>query len=209
MMEKTEVDMEELKRSKLFADCSDEALERLLGSACRRQECPAGRRIFNAGDPCRALMVLVEGEAEAKMTGEEGREVVVEHLKAPVLLAPALLFAAANRVPVEVNAVSDCVIWHINRETFFVLLQQEPSVLRAYLEVLSNRGQFLSGKMRSFAVNSLRNRVLEYLDSHGSITSVTSAAQELSATRPSLSRILADLLDEGLVFKYEKTYRKV
>ncbi len=203
MMEK-----EELKRSKLFADCSDEALERLLDSACRRQECPAGRRIFNAGDPCRALMVLVEGEAEAKMTGEEGREVVVEHFKAPALLAPAILFAAANRVPVEVNAVRDCVIWHINRETFFVFLQQEPSVLRAYLEVLSNRGQFLSSKMRNFAVNSLRNRVLEYLDTHGSITSVTKAAQELSATRPSLSRILSNLLDEGLVTKVKKAYRK-
>ena len=65
--------MEELKRIKLFAGCSDESLERLLESPCRRQDYPAGRRMLNPGDPCRALMVLVEGQAEARMMGEEGR----------------------------------------------------------------------------------------------------------------------------------------
>jgi hypothetical protein len=51
--------MEELKRVKLFAGCSDESLERLLENPCRRQDYPAGRRMLNPGDPCRALMVLV------------------------------------------------------------------------------------------------------------------------------------------------------
>ena len=61
--------MEELKQTKLFAGCSDEALERLLKKPCRRQKYPAGRRMFDAGDPCRALMVLVEGQAEARIMG--------------------------------------------------------------------------------------------------------------------------------------------
>jgi len=200
--------MEELKRIKLFAGCSDEALERLLNQPCRRQEYPAGRRMLNPGDPCRALMVLVEGQAESRMSGEEGRELLVEHLKAPMLLAPAFLFATPNIIPVEVTAMTDCAVWHINREAFFEFMQQEPTVLKAFLEVLSNRGHFLSKKMRTFAVNSLRNRVLEYLDANGSITSVATAAQKLGATRPSLSRVLSEMLDEGLVIKDEKGYRK-
>lgn len=201
--------MEELKQIKLFAGCSDEALERLLSQPCRRQEYPAGRRMLNAGDPCRALMALVEGQAESRMSGEEGREVLVDRLKAPMLLAPAFLFATPNIVPVEVNAITDCVVWHINREAFFEFLQQEPTVLRAFLEVLSQRGHFLSGKMRTFAVNGLRNRILEYLEANGSITSVADVAQQLGATRPSLSRVLSDMLDEGLVIKDEKGYRKL
>ena len=201
--------MEELKRIKLFAGCSDESLERLLEGPCRRQDYPAGRRMLNPGDPCRALMVLVEGQAEARMMGEEGREVLVDRLKAPMLLAPAFLFAASNIVPVEVNAVTDCVVWHINREAFFEFMQHEPTVLRAFLEVLSNRGHFLSGKMRTFAVNGLRNRIIEYLESHDSITSVAIAAQQLGATRPSLSRVLSEMLDEGVITKDTKGYRKV
>lgn len=201
--------MEELKKLKLLANCSDESLEWLLAQPCRRQQYAAGKLILRAGDPCRSLMVLVEGEAEAKMMGEEGREVLVDKLKAPMLLAPAFLFAAENSVPVEVSTVTDCAVWHINREAFFRLMQTEPSVLKEFLEVLSNKGRFLSGKMRSFAVKGLRNRVVEYLEAHGAITTVAAAAQELGVTRPSLSRVLSEMLDEGLVVKDEKGYRKV
>ena len=140
--------------------------------------------------------------------GEEGREVLVDHLKAPMLLAPAFLFATPNIVPVEVNAVTDCVVWHINREAFFQFLQQEPTVLRAFLEILSERGHFLSRKMRTFAVNSLRNRVIEYLEANGSIISVAAAAEQLGATRPSLSRVLSEMVSEGLVTKDGKGYKK-
>lgn len=199
--------MEELKKIKLFAGCGDDALERLLNQPCRRQEYPADRRMLNVGDPCRALMVLVDGQAEARMMGDEGREVLVDRLKAPMLLAPAFLFATPNIVPVEVTALTDCVLWHINREAFFEFLQQEPTVLRAFLEVLSERGHFLSGKMRTFAVNGLRNRILEYLEVHGSITFVADVAQQLGATRPSLSRVLSDMLDEGVITKDVKGYR--
>lgn len=201
--------MEELKKLKLLANCSDESLEWLLAQPCRRQQYAAGKLILRAGDPCRSLMVLVEGEAEAKMMGEEGREVLVDKLKAPMLLAPAFLFVAENSVPVEVSTVTDCAVWHINREAFFRLMQTEPSVLKEFLEVLSNKGRFLSGKMRSFAVKGLRNRVVEYLEAHGAITTVAAAAQELGVTRPSLSRVLSEMLDEGLVVKDEKGYRKV
>ncbi len=164
--------------------------------------------MLNTGDPCRALMVLVEGQAEARMMGEEGRELLVDRLKAPMLLAPAFLFSTTNIVPVEVTAVTDCIVWHINREAFFEFMQQEPTVLRAFLEELSAKGRFLSGKMRSFAVKGLKNRVVEYLETHGSITSVADVAQQLGATRPSLSRVLSDMLDEGLIVKEEKGYRK-
>ena len=200
--------MEELKKLKLFAHCSDEALERLLSQPCRRQQYASGKLILRAGDPCRSLMILVEGRADARMMGEEGREVLVDKLKAPMLLAPAFLFASQNNVPVEVTAMTDCVVWHINREAFFDFMQQEPTVLRAFLEILSERGHFLSRKMRTFAVNSLRNRVIEYLEANGSITSVAAAAEQLGATRPSLSRVLSEMVSEGVIVKDGKGYGK-
>lgn len=201
--------MEELKRLKLFAGCSEEALNELLSQPCRRQQYAAGKLILRAGDPCRSLMILVEGRADARMMGEEGREVLVDKLKAPMLLAPAFLFASQNSIPVEVTAMTDCAVWHINREAFFDFMQQEPTVLRAFLEVLSNWSNFLSGKMRSFAVNGLRNRIVEYLDKHGSITSVAAVAQELGATRPSLSRVLSEMLSEGVIVKDGRGYTRL
>lgn len=200
--------MEELKRVDLFACCSDEVLKRLLDQPCRRQEYVSGELMLSAGDPCRSLMALVEGEAEARMISEEGREVLVDHLQAPILLAPAFLFSPQNEIPVDVTALTDCAVWFINREAFFDFMLAEPTVLRAFLEELSSKGRFLSNKMRSFAVKGLRNRVIEYLESNGSITSVAGAAQRLGVTRPSLSRILSEMVNEGILKKDSKGYRK-
>lgn len=199
--------MEEIKRIKLFAGCDDASIQKLLSQPCRRQSYSAGKIMFNAGDPCRSLMILVEGEAEALMTSEENREVVVDNLKAHILMAPAFLFATPNVMPVEVRALTDCVVWHINREAFLNFMQSEPTVLCAFLEELSNRGNFLSNKMRTFAVKGLRNRVIEHLENNGSIESVSATAQQLGVTRPSLSRILSDMLNEGLLIKDGKFYK--
>ena len=183
-------------------------MEQLLNQPCRRQEYAAGQLMLQAGDPCRSLMILVEGEAEARMEGEGGREVLIDRLNAPMLMAPAFLYATQNTIPVEVTAMADCTVWYINREAFFDFMRAEPTVLRAFLEVLSQRGQFLSGKMRSFAVKGLRDRVLEHLENNGSITSVAAAARQLGVTRPSLSRILSEMAGEGVVMKDGKVYRK-
>jgi len=200
--------IEELKQLQLFSSCSDEALQRLVSQPCRRQEYTAGRLIIAAGDPCRSLIVLSEGKAEARMMGEEGREVLVDRFQAPIILAPAFLFTSHNEIPVDVTAQTDCVVWFINKEAFFSFMTEEPAVLRAFLEVLSNKGHFLSHKMRSFAVQGLRDRVLEYLDDNGAIRSVANTAQQLGVTRPSLSRLLSEMISDGTLTKDEKGYTR-
>ncbi|MCR4964120.1 MAG: Crp/Fnr family transcriptional regulator [Bacteroidales bacterium] len=200
--------LEELKRLQLFSACGDDALQRLLSQPCRRQEYEAGREILTAGDPCRSLMILSTGSAEARMVGEEDREVIVDLLEGPVLLAPAFLFSPHNEIPVDVTAKTDCCVWFINKEAFFNFMLTEPTVLRTFLETLSDKGRFLSRKMRSFAVQGLHNRVLEYLEVNGTITSVAKAAQQLGVTRPSLSRILSEMLASGILSKDVNGYRK-
>ena len=58
--------MEEIKRIKLFAGCDDASIQKLLSQPCRRQSYSAGKIMFNAGDPCRSLMILVEGELQTR-----------------------------------------------------------------------------------------------------------------------------------------------
>ncbi len=64
-----------------------------------------------------------------------------------------------------------------------------------------------SNKMRTFAMKGLRNRVIEQLENNVSIDSVSATAQRLGVTRPSLSRILSDMLNEGLLIKDGKYYK--
>ena len=62
--------------------------------------------------------------------------------------------------------------------------------------------------MRISAVNGIRNRVMEYIEANVITTSVAATAQELGVTRPSLIRVLSEMLYEGVVIKDGKGYRK-
>ena len=194
----------ELQRFELFSSCSETMLEELLSLPYRRKEYKDGDRVVSVGDTCDWLMLLAEGTVESRMGAQSGKEVVIEKMQAPMILAPAFLFAKNSTIPVEVSMTTDGVVWYIHREAFFKFMTAHPDVLKRFLEILSDRSHFLSGKVRSFAVKSLRDRVLDYIRQHGAITNVAEAAEMLGVARPSLSRLLADLQDEGLLERTEK-----
>ena len=191
--------MEELKSFPLFSACTDEELQELLQSPHRREEYKTGDLTISAGEPCRSLMLLTEGTVEARMGGDNGREVVIEQMQAPVILAPAFLFADDNTFPVDVYMHTNGIVWYINREAFFHFMTLHPHVLRAFLQTLSARSRFLSDKVKGFAVKGLRDRVLDYIRQHNIITNVAKTAELLGVARPSLSRVLAELQAEGVV----------
>ncbi len=218
-----DMDPFKLRQFPLFASCSDADLGWLLERPHKVSVYGPGEMMAASGTPCLSLTLLVEGVVETRMDNieEDGghgfsaqnagrmKEVVVERLQAPCILAPAFLFASDNTIPVEVTAQSEVTIYLINREGFLMFMQRQPKVLQAFLSLISNRVQFLSEKVRSFAVKGLRDRVLDFLTLHGPIDNVAQVAERLGATRPSLSRILSDLVDEGRVLKDDKGYWKL
>ena len=194
----------ELQRFELFSSCSETMLEELLSLPYRRKEYKDGDRVVSVGDTCDWLMLLAEGTVESRMGAQSGKEVVIEKMQAPMILAPAFLYAKNHTIPVEVSMMTDGVVWYIHREAFFKFMTVHPEVLKQFLEVLSDRSHFLSGKVRSFAVKSLRDRVLDYIRQHGAITNVAEAAEMLGVARPSLSRLIADLQDEGVLERTDR-----
>lgn len=200
--------IDEIKTISIFAKCDDDVLLRLLDSPYRRQQYVAGKLIASVGDPCKSLMLLTKGSADTQMMNNEGREVPIEHIEAPQLLAPMFLFSTKRIIPVDVIASTDCCIWHINREAFVNLMTEQPQILVDFLQSLSDRGQFLSNKVYALAIKGLRNRVLDYLTLNDCIHSVSKAALQLGVTRPSLSRVLSEMLSNGTIVKTSKGYMK-
>ena len=190
--------IQELKALPLFAGLKDSELEELLSAPHRRRVYQPGKTIMSAGDAVQSLVVLVAGRVETRMGGDE-REVVIETLQAPCLLAPAFLFATDNALPVDAVATEESVVWTLNREGFVRFMAAHPEVMRRFLRMISDRSRFLSEKVRTFAIKGLRNRVLDYLHTHGPITQVAATAERLGVTRPSLSRVRSEMVSEGLI----------
>lgn len=191
----------------LFAEADRTRVDRLLQqSANRITAYHEGDLIALQGDPCRSLMLLCSGSVSARMTHEEGKEITIETLHAPEILAPAFLYGSENRFPVSLHAATDCRVWFISREVFLEMMEADQSILRRFLENISDRSVFLSRKLNEFALQSLPTRILSYLHTHGVLRNIQEAAFIMGVARPSLSRALSLLVEQGRIRKEAAGY---
>lgn len=188
-----------LLQAPVFQGCERYALESLLSASHHRiRKKEADSVVAYKGDECNEVMVLLEGTVYSTMTGEE-KEVVVEQLIGPVVLAPAFVFAKENRMPVNVICKTSCTMLYIDRQVFLEMLHRDSTLMANFIQVISNRCQRLSQRLNDFAVQSLKERVLEYLRQHQRIDNVGWLSRVLGVARPSLSRVLSELKAEGLI----------
>ena len=199
-METIQHTIEKLSKAPVFEGCSLAMLEDMLASSGHRlRHKDEGSRIAYMGDELTDAVILVEGTVYSSMTNQEGKEIVVETLTGPIMLAPAFLFAKYSRFPVNVIAKTACTVLYIPKSAFRDWLHRDPQLMMNFIGIVSNRCQRLSQRLNDFALQSLKERVVEYLRLHQRIDSVEWLAKVLGVARPSLSRVLSELKAEGVI----------
>jgi CRP-like cAMP-binding protein len=166
-----------------------------------------GGLIARQGERCRALYVLMDGAVKAEMTAPDGTLLTVERLHAPHPLAPAFLFAAENRFPVQVTAFESVRVVCIPKESVVKLLTVDPAFLAAFLALNSEMTRFLSERLQLLSMKTIKGKLAQYLLARcapGQTTLTLDRSQkELAAyfgvERPSLARSMADMVTEGLI----------
>ena len=199
-METIQHTIEKLSKAPVFEGCSLAMLEDMLASSGHRlRHKDEGSLIAYMGDELTDAVILVEGTVYSSMTNQEGKEIVVETLTGPIMLAPAFLFAKDSRFPVNVIAKTACTVLYIPKSAFRDWLHRDPQLMMNFIGIVSNRCQRLSQRLNDFALQSLKERVVEYLRLHQRIDSVEWLAKVLGVARPSLSRVLSELKAEGVI----------
>lgn len=184
----------------LFSGISVEKLEKFVSvTSILQRSFEAGRMIFIQDTVCENLHLLIRGKARAVMMNADGKQVTIEEISSPRIIAPAALFANKNVFPVNIVAVSDCSILFVPKNDFLNLMRQEPSVMSGFIELLSDKSIFLSMKINSFALQTLKERLASYLLSEDERHTQKEVAEMLGVTRPSLARVLAEFADEGCI----------
>jgi CRP-like cAMP-binding protein len=164
--------------------------------------------ILLAGCRYSALHALIEGEAFAEMTSEEGKVVRVESFKAVEALASAILFTGSQILPVSVIAKSDCRLVVIPKEGFMELCMRHKPILEALLIDIGGRLDMLTQKLKAAQFVTLREKISDWIlrrrELSGSDTIRMEATRERMAelfgvARPSLSREFGVLVKMGLI----------
>ena len=78
-------------------------------------------------------------------------------------------------------------------------MHERPVFMQSFVRGMADRSLTVFKLVYNLNLNKLKQRVLNYLNEHQEITSVTELAKLLGVTRPSLSRALAELKRDGLI----------
>ena len=203
-----------LSGSPLFRNVTPERIEKVMEAITwqvrrfNREE-----MVAQAGEECKYLMIVLEGSVRGEMTDASGRLIRIEDIPKPRPIAISFIFGRQNHFPVNVTANEETAIMFIPREDIITLLQSDKNVLQNYLDAISSRGQFLSQKIRTLSMKSLRTKVahllMELSREQGNVVQLPGTQAELAdyfgVARPSLARTLGELSDEGIISVERRT----
>lgn len=167
----------------------------------------AGKMIFQSGDKCSDFLTLVEGSVKGEMSDISGKLIKIEDVTAPNHIAAAFVFGN-NRFPVNVIATTDVSILFITSQSFIKILQANQTLLKNYLDIVSNTAQFLTNKIRFLSFKTIKskmaNMLLELSDQQNSRTIVLpqnkkNLAEHFGVARPSISRIVSELEKDEII----------
>ena len=197
-----------LRRLPLFQRLAEDQLEPLAKHA-KPLRGDKGQILFQRGDACDGMYVVVFGKVKLALSSPQGVEKVVEIIQPGQSFAEALMFLD-KPYPVQAQLLEDSLLLHIAAEGILPALDADPGLARAMLAGLSLRLHGLVRDVERYSLESALQRVIAYLlqrlgerPANGQAALTLDAGKNLIASRLSLtpetfSRVLAQLGKAGL-----------
>ncbi len=166
-----------------------------------------GDLIVTRGEACDFLLIILLGTVKGEMLDASGRVLKIEDIKAVRPLAPAFIFGGKNIFPVSIIATSEVKIIYIPKASLLRLMSKSDVFLNNFLDVISNRAQFLTERFYFLSFKTLGAKLVNYLlelskGGHDTFIlphSHIQLAEMFGVARPSLSRILVNMQKKGLI----------
>jgi len=197
-----------LSETNIFRGLTGENITALLrDKPFRLRQYNKDEYIAYSQDVCNDMLIVVRGVVRGEMSDFSGKKLKIEDIPAPRPLAVAFIFGRENRFPVDIIANEPSSIMIIPRDVLIYLLQHNQVILKNYLNAISSRTQFLSGKIKFLSFKTIRekmaNFILNNIRSDSNLITLNQSQTELAdffgVTRPSLARTLAEMEQEGIL----------
>ena len=137
-----------LVNSPLFRGMSAEEIDSLLLRIKHHvKHFRNGEMLAQAGEEVDKAMLLLDGRLQGEMVDFSGNSLKIEELDPPQMVAAAFLFGPKSTFPVFLSAKSEGKILILPKRDFTMMLTLEPRVMVNYLNIVSGKAQFLTGKI--------------------------------------------------------------
>ncbi|MDD3716177.1 MAG: Crp/Fnr family transcriptional regulator [Candidatus Marinimicrobia bacterium] len=200
---------EKLLQNPLFRGLEMPVLRHLLEEVSyQRKNYPPEAFIARGGEESAGIHLLLSGSVRAEMNSLSGKVLNIEDIEGKRILAPAFVFGRNNRYPVDIIANRETECLFLTRHVFLRLLRMNEMLLKNYLDLISDRAQFLSEKLRFLSLYKIRSKIAHYLlelnRGNGQYSfrlplSHSRLAELFGVARPSFTRSLHELEKRDLI----------
>lgn len=210
MMEKVRAIATECR---LFKNIDPEELYMLLkcleikGSGFSRNEI-----IKMAGDPFEGIGVVVDGQVSVVKENAAGERIIFSILKKGELFGEMAAFSGSGRWPATIIAQTDCIVMYVPSDKLVgqcaASCTGHRKLVMNMLGILSRKAITLNRQLEFLSIRSMRARIaaflLEQYKKSGQATFMldmnrNEMADFLNVARPSLSREMCRMRDEGIL----------
>ncbi len=159
-------------------------------------------------EQCRALAIVIEGAVQVQKIYASGKTVTLTRLGPGKIFGEAIIFSNTHMYPATIVAAVDSTIMYITKEDIINFCRYSPVVLENFMRLLSDKILMLNRKVKELSFETLRQKVCHFiLEEYNRQRSLTirlnlsrkAMAEHMGVQRPSLSRELIKLKNEGLI----------
>lgn len=176
-----------------------------------------GEIIFEEGDDCKHLGIVLSGKVELSTFFISGDVSSLITMGPSSIFGEAILFSPKDQYPISITALSKAQILYVDKTALISLMEDHPLFLENYLELLSNKLLFLNDKFKLLSLTTIRGKIAHVLiklsKEQNTLTvklpfSKEKMALHICTRRPSLSRELSKMKSDGII-DYDKSMVKI
>jgi CRP/FNR family transcriptional regulator, dissimilatory nitrate respiration regulator len=202
-----------LKNTTLFKNFTEGDIISLFSKVPYKIEHYSKTDVILAEDEvCDTLNLILDGSVEVQKMDSTGKVLTIAEFGTGEIFGEMLIFADRNTSPINAIAKNKTAVLHMNKNSVISLCQNNSSFLMEYLRIISNKAMILNLKLKEVTLKTIRQKICEFiLSQYKNQKSLKIQlnmtkkdwADKIGVQRPSLSRELIKLKEEGII-DYQK-----
>ncbi len=211
-----------LEKNPLFDDIDDYSIDQLLG--CLQPKVKTYEKnefIAFAGDEFTSIGVVLEGQVTVIKENASGNKVMMSLLDPGDMFGEMIAFSNFSKWPATVQTTKNATIMFMEKSAIVgdcpKMCTWHKSLIQNMLKIVSNRALMLNKKVEYLSIKSMRGKLSnffleEYKKSKSQVLDLSMNRNELAdflnVSRPSMSREMGKLKEEGII-DYKKNQIRI
>ncbi|MCT4541970.1 MAG: Crp/Fnr family transcriptional regulator [Vallitalea sp.] len=206
-----------LQKCVLFKSLSESAIESILeNTSYQVVDYTKDQMLYTEGEECTKIGIVIDGILEIRKIYPLGKTVVVTRLKESDIFGEVILFSNMKNYPSTLVSCSSLKVFYVSKKEMINIMEHHPTIMNNLLNILSSKILTLNKKLRNLSYENLRQKIsdfilTEYKKQKSSYIELSISRKEmaetLGVTRPSLSRELATMKEDGIIDYHKNTLK--